>query len=188
VLLALTLNQLQSARGNSSYTGTERLLTRVIRMTIGAGGLTSTSQFAPNDMNTYLGVLLVIAAGIEIVLFLAFPDTNMHLAIAAIIGKIFTNSFFVLINSRQLERMSSDSEHCGCSIPEVTVSTNRPRSPIAFARTEVVRNIFIYGTGVTGTYHSCRMTMPCLSSRLAMAWYLHSVKALFIIRRPKLPW
>ncbi|KAJ7092319.1 hypothetical protein B0H15DRAFT_833498 [Mycena belliarum] len=52
-------------------------------------------------MNTFrTGTVTVVAATVELALFLRFTDTNYHIAFVYILGKLYTTSFMVTLNMR----------------------------------------------------------------------------------------
>jgi len=80
------LTYLARARNNNSIRKTESLLTRLIRLTVGAGIATG---------------LVAIVDG---VMFIKFKHNNYHMIPVSMLGKLYTNSFLVLMNSRRTQR------------------------------------------------------------------------------------
>lgn len=67
---------------NTAYRSTEDMVTKLLRLTIGTGFLTMT------------------VAVVEAVLFLVYKDDTYYMCPAAIIGKLYSASLLVLLNSR----------------------------------------------------------------------------------------
>jgi hypothetical protein len=80
-----------------------------------------------------------LVAVLEVTLYMASPHTNSHIAPAAIAAKVYTNSFFVLINSRRFDRAPSELHSCCCAsgtsrVLEIPVLPHRGGLPLEFAR------------------------------------------------------
>jgi len=86
VICSSMLYFLHREKSKSSFRSMESLLTRLIRLSVGAGALTAA------------------VAIVDGVLYLVFAHNNFHMAPAAILGKLYTNSLLVLMNSRRPQR------------------------------------------------------------------------------------
>jgi len=73
---------LSSARKRSFSERTERMITRLIRMTVETGVVTAT------------------AAILDLAFFLGTPENNLHLLMALILSKLYTNTLYASLNSR----------------------------------------------------------------------------------------
>ncbi|KAJ7141590.1 hypothetical protein C8R46DRAFT_1361185 [Mycena filopes] len=88
-IVAVTMTWiLHTAKSASAVTQTNGMLNRLMINTIQTGTATG------------------LCAGLELVMFLRFPQTNYHWAFAYILGKLYTNSFMVSINLREPRRRS----------------------------------------------------------------------------------
>ncbi|KAF5334589.1 hypothetical protein D9757_015052 [Collybiopsis confluens] len=81
---------LQRARRSSGFSGTEKLLTRMINLVIGGGLLTTT------------------VALLDAIFYLVYQNNNYHLAPNAALAKLYTNALMVLFNSRAPSRASAN--------------------------------------------------------------------------------
>ncbi|KAF9461106.1 hypothetical protein BDZ94DRAFT_858982 [Collybia nuda] len=72
------------SRRATGFKATQTLITKVMRLTIETGSLTAT------------------VAIIDVILFLAFPESNFHVAPAFILGKLYSNTLVTTLNSRLL--------------------------------------------------------------------------------------
>ncbi|KAJ4488078.1 hypothetical protein J3R30DRAFT_3433109 [Lentinula aciculospora] len=83
ILISLTMTYLLNRARRESLSGsTEQLITRLIHLVVGGGGLTA--SFAILDA----------------IFLLAYPNNNYHLVPVSALAKLYTNALMVLFNSR----------------------------------------------------------------------------------------
>ncbi|KAJ3719472.1 hypothetical protein EV361DRAFT_261466 [Lentinula raphanica] len=83
IISVCMLYLLTRARKSTSYRHTENMLSRLIRLTVG-GGLLTTS-----------------VAIVDAIMYLVFQHNNYHAAPVALLAKLYTNALMVLFNSRR---------------------------------------------------------------------------------------
>ncbi|TFY79283.1 hypothetical protein EWM64_g4729 [Hericium alpestre] len=83
VMIALSMVILLSGAKKRAFgTKSERLLSRLIQMTIETGAVTAT------------------AAVLDLAFFLGQPENNLHLLMALLLAKLYTNTLYATLNSR----------------------------------------------------------------------------------------
>ncbi|KAJ3879846.1 hypothetical protein F5051DRAFT_325022, partial [Lentinula edodes] len=83
LVIALSmLYLLYSAKRNTTFKETERMISRLIRLTVETGVVTATSAI------------------MELILFQSFQENNLHFTIALMLCKIYSNAFMASLNSR----------------------------------------------------------------------------------------
>ncbi|KAA1470116.1 hypothetical protein DENSPDRAFT_748320, partial [Dentipellis sp. KUC8613] len=93
VLIAVSMVVLlSSAKKRAFGERSERLLTRLIRMTVETGVVTAT------------------AAVLDLGLFLGQADNNLHLLMALLLSKLYTNTLYATLNSRSQVFHTGDTE------------------------------------------------------------------------------
>ncbi|TFK91945.1 hypothetical protein K466DRAFT_659668 [Polyporus arcularius HHB13444] len=83
------------------------------------------------------GLACAVAATLELVLFLALPDTNMHFIVALVLSKVYSNTLMVSLNSRiRINEPSTDRKTYSAigfnAFPTLETSSDAtPRPPLA---------------------------------------------------------
>ncbi|KAJ7677752.1 hypothetical protein DFH06DRAFT_559940 [Mycena polygramma] len=86
------------------------------------------NQLILNSVQT--GMVTVVAAGVQLALFVKFTDTNYHLAVAYLLGKLYSNSFMVTLNMRAPRKRELPSDSIGMRI-QVSRTTDNDSRPTA---------------------------------------------------------
>ncbi|EGN94749.1 hypothetical protein SERLA73DRAFT_187806 [Serpula lacrymans var. lacrymans S7.3] len=81
ILIAVSMTYLLLKR-KSTHDGTNYVVLRLIQLTVETGSITA------------------VASILDLVLFLVFPNTNLHMCAAIMLGKLYTNSLVVGLNNR----------------------------------------------------------------------------------------
>jgi hypothetical protein len=128
-------------RHNSKLPRTRAIVTRLVQLIVGTGSLTGPheccSVYFTGEWTDFKCV--AVAAMLDLVLYYAFPRYAYHSCVAAILGKLYSNSLLVIFNSRIRivggRDWSSDSQGVSCDLElEVGRRPTSARGPVVFAR------------------------------------------------------
>ena len=94
----------QLSRANSTYKETQDLIRRIIILTMETGTLTGRLPWA-SHFSTPQGLIgnhlcQALAATADLVIFLGFPQLDVHITFTLTLAKLYSNSLLVALNSR----------------------------------------------------------------------------------------
>lgn len=86
-------------RNDTKMPHTHAIVTRLVHLVVETGMLTGLHSAPPPSALLTLSPA-AMAATIDLVLFLVFPDTSYHATVALTLAKLYSNSMLVILNSR----------------------------------------------------------------------------------------
>ncbi|KAI0683734.1 hypothetical protein BC835DRAFT_1423012 [Cytidiella melzeri] len=101
IIIAVVMVYLLLSVRRSKFAHTQRVINRLIRLTVETGVVTATCAF------------------MELIMFQVLPTTNLHLFFAAMLAKIYYNALMTSLNSRRTEERLTDTN----AISSTTSST-----------------------------------------------------------------
>ncbi|KAI0687611.1 hypothetical protein BC835DRAFT_1419806 [Cytidiella melzeri] len=94
IIIAVSMLYLLLSARSDKFKETQRIINRLIRLTVETGVMTAT------------------CALMELIMFQALPTTDLHLFFVSILAKVYSNALMVSLNSRRsIKNHSSDVEH-----------------------------------------------------------------------------
>ncbi|KAI0687621.1 hypothetical protein BC835DRAFT_1522769 [Cytidiella melzeri] len=114
VIIAVVMLFLLLSVRRSKFAHTQRIINRLIRLTVETGVVTAT------------------CALMELIMFQVIPTTNLHLFFAAMLAKIYYNALMTSLNSRRSGERQTDPEYAGVTSSQLSstfqIGSNNPLS------------------------------------------------------------
>jgi len=98
---------LRKAKQRSTFSTTHRMINKLMQNTVETGMVTA------------------VTAVTELILFLVYPHTSLHIALLFMLAKLYTNTLLATLNSRQEKRSGSFESHSMNTIQRQTFSSRR---------------------------------------------------------------